>query len=34
VPRGNAPRQAIEGMEIISVGRLHEAFTAAFDLSR
>jgi DNA repair protein RadA/Sms len=33
VPRGNAPRQEIEGMEIISVGRLHEAFTAAFDLS-
>jgi DNA repair protein RadA/Sms len=33
VPRGNAPRQVIEGLEIISVGRLHEAFTAAFDLS-
>ncbi|HEY4712852.1 MAG TPA: DNA repair protein RadA, partial [Aquirhabdus sp.] len=31
VPRGNAPRQAIEGMEIISVGRLHEALTAAFE---
>ncbi len=33
VPRGNTPKQAIEGMEIISVGRLHEALTAAFDLS-
>lgn len=32
VPRGNAPRQPIEGMEIISVGRLHEALDAAFQL--
>ncbi len=34
VPHGNAPRQAIEGMEIISARRLHEAFAAAFELSK
>jgi DNA repair protein RadA/Sms len=32
VPRGNAPKQAIDGMEIIAVGRLHEALDAAFKL--
>lgn len=30
VPRGNAPRQPIEGLEIVPVGRLHEAIDAAF----
>lgn len=28
VPKGNAPKQAIEGMEIVSVGRLSEALEA------
>ncbi len=32
VPRGNAPRQPIEGMEVIAVGRLHEALEAALSL--
>jgi len=31
VPRGNAPRQTVEGMEVIPVGRLHEALTSAFE---
>ncbi len=28
VPKGNAPRQPIEGMEVVAVGRLHEALGA------
>lgn len=32
VPRSNAPKQSIDGMEIIAVGRLHEALDAAFQL--
>jgi DNA repair protein RadA/Sms len=32
VPRGNAPRQQVEGMEVIAVGRLHEALEAAMGL--
>jgi DNA repair protein RadA/Sms len=28
VPKGNVPRQAIEGMEVVGVGRLHEALAA------
>jgi DNA repair protein RadA/Sms len=28
VPRGNAPKQMIEGMEVVAVGRLAEALEA------
>jgi DNA repair protein RadA/Sms len=28
VPKGNVPRQEIEGMEVVGVGRLHEALAA------
>ncbi len=28
VPKGNAPRQPVEGMEVVAVGRLHEALGA------
>ena len=28
VPKGNVPRQAIEGMEVVGVGTLHEALAA------
>lgn len=33
VPRGNAPQKAIQGVQIISVARLHEALTEASQLS-
>lgn len=33
VPRGNAPRQNVDGMEVIAVGRLHEALEAAMGLA-
>lgn len=32
VPRGNQPKQAIPGLQVIGVGRLHEAISAAFEL--
>jgi DNA repair protein RadA/Sms len=28
VPKGNVPRQEIEGLEVVGVGRLHEALAA------
>lgn len=28
VPKGNVPKQAIEGLEVVGVGRLHEALEA------
>ncbi len=32
VPRGNVPKQAIAGLQVIGVGRLHEAISAAFEV--
>jgi DNA repair protein RadA/Sms len=31
VPKGNAPKQSIDGMKVIGVGRLQEALDAAFE---
>ncbi len=33
VPRGNAPQQAIKGLNVISVARLHEALDSAMQLA-
>lgn len=33
VPRGNTPQQAIKGLNVISVARLHEALDAAMQLA-
>ena len=31
IPRANAPKQPIEGLEVIAVDRLTDALAAAFD---
>jgi DNA repair protein RadA/Sms len=33
VPKGNAPKQDVDGMRVIGVGRLQEALDAAFEVA-